>query len=564
MNLSVKGKLVTTVGLALALLAMVGGSAFWGLNHLSRDTHLLANSATALEEVLIADMMHDAMRGTVMEGLLEVSTGGSANVLQSVHQDLEEEVRTYHQALERIGDLQVSAAVRQAVGATASGMDEFARQAEQTLSIGKHDLNKAVAGLDRLRAVHDDVGKDMEQLRHMLEEAESRAVTDADETVNLVEGVIMLTGVAAFVVLFLIGWRTTVAIVTPLATAERVAESIAEGDLSQNIEVTSSDETGRMLASMARMTERLREIVGDVRNGATGINSGSAELAQGNADLSSRTQEQAAALEETASSMEQMTANVKSSADNAAKANELANGARAQAESGGAVVEKAVTAMGEISDSSRKIAEIIGMINEIAFQTNLLALNAAVEAARAGEHGRGFAVVASEVRNLAQRAGGAADEIKKLIEDSVDKVNNGSSLVEETGKALMSIQDSVAKVTDIVSEINASSQEQASGIDQVNTAVAQMDEVTQQNAALVEEAAATADSLSEEARRLDQLMTFFRIGNDADSRQDHRPAAPRQAGGGFVSKARQGAATSRATSRTTRRHATVGGELEDF
>ncbi len=314
-----------------------------------------------------------------------------------------------------------------------------------------------------------------------------------------------------------------------LNTAVRVADAIAGGHLNNRIDIRTRDELGHLLESLKRMDAKLSEIVGEVHAGAESVGTAATQIAQGNDDLSQRTQEQASSLEETASSMEEMTSTVKQNAENASQANQLARGAREQAERGGAVVAQAVQAMGAINDSSRKIAEIVGLIDEIAFQTNLLALNAAVEAARAGEQGRGFAVVATEVRNLAQRSAGAAKEIKGLIGDSVDKVRAGTELVDRSGRTLADIVESVKKVTDIVGEIAAASAEQSSGIDQVNTAVMQMDESTQQNAALVEEAAAASRAMQEQAEGLLQQVAFFRLA-DEGAAAEHGTRAPSRTG----------------------------------
>lgn len=313
-----------------------------------------------------------------------------------------------------------------------------------------------------------------------------------------------------------------------LARLVTVAHAIAEGRLGHDIQVKRHDELGRLLDAFRTMDERLGAIVSEVRQGSDAVSSAAQQIARGNDDLSQRTQEQASSLEETASSMEEMTSTVKQNAENASHANQLARGAREQAEHGGEVAGRAIAAMAEIDASSRKIGEIVGLIQDIAFQTNLLALNAAVEAARAGEQGRGFAVVASEVRSLAQRSAGAAKEIKGLIAESEEKVRGGSALVNESGKALAEIVDSVKKVTDIVAEIAAASQEQSAGIDQVNNAVMQMDEMTQQNAALVEEASAAARAMQEQAAELSGQVGFFRLAGDGEAAADVPPSRAKE------------------------------------
>ncbi|MGD8558519.1 MAG: methyl-accepting chemotaxis protein [Gammaproteobacteria bacterium] len=301
------------------------------------------------------------------------------------------------------------------------------------------------------------------------------------------------------------------AVVRPLKEVMEVMSKLSKGDLTRTMEGDFKGEFAVLQDAVNSTMENLVDVVAKIRESSGNISSASSEIAQGNTDLSQRTEEQASSLEETASSMEELTSTVKQNADNARQANQLASGARDEAEKGGEVVGKAVNAMGEINTASKKIADIITVIDEIAFQTNLLALNAAVEAARAGEQGRGFAVVAGEVRNLAQRSAGAAKEIKALINDSVEKVEDGSQLVYKSGQTLQEIVNAVKKVSDIVAEIAAASQEQSGGIEQVNKAVMQMDEVTQQNGALVEEAAAASVALDEQAKVLDSLVSFFAI-----------------------------------------------------
>jgi methyl-accepting chemotaxis protein len=297
------------------------------------------------------------------------------------------------------------------------------------------------------------------------------------------------------------------------AEATRIASAIAEGDLTCSIGVKPGDRTS-LMSRLATMQESLQKVVSHVRQNAESVATASAQIAQGNVDLSSRTEEQASALQQTAATMEQLGTTVRNNADSAKQANQLAQGASAVAAQGGAVVGKVVTTMQSISDSSRKIGDIIGVIDGIAFQTNILALNAAVEAARAGEQGRGFAVVASEVRSLAQRSAEAAKEIKNLIGRSVEQVEQGAALVDQAGKTMGEIVGSIQGVSDVVAEITAASSQQSDGVQQVGQAVSQMDQATQQNAALVEESAAAADSLKGQALQLVQAVAVFKLSHD--------------------------------------------------
>ncbi|MGX4640456.1 methyl-accepting chemotaxis protein [Massilia sp. SYSU DXS3249] len=336
-----------------------------------------------------------------------------------------------------------------------------------------------------------------------------------DATAERSTTIIAALTAAAVLLGALLSWLLTTGITRPIRAALELAETVAGGDLTRSIDAASKDETGALLRALRHMNDSLVAIVTQVRNGTDTIATGSAEISAGNLDLSSRTEQQAGALEETAASMEELTTTVRQNADNARQANQLSITASEVAAQGGAVVGQVITTMGSINESSRKIVDIIGVIDGIAFQTNILALNAAVEAARAGEQGRGFAVVASEVRTLAQRSAAAAKEIKTLIGDSVDKVDMGAKLVDQAGATMEQVVESIRRVTDIMAEITHASAEQTGGIEQVNQAIGQMDQVTQQNAALVEESAAAAASMQDQAAKLAQVVGVFKLAGPA-------------------------------------------------
>ena len=354
------------------------------------------------------------------------------------------------------------------------------------------------------------------KMQHERIDAIARGIDDANRSSARMIGV--LAGAA---VLFgaVCSWLLSNAIVRPIRQAVQVAEKVAGGDLTQRIEAGGTDETGALLRALRHMNDSLVAIVAQVRSGTDTIATASAEISAGNMDLSSRTEQQAGSLGTTASTVEELTGTVRQNADSARQASELSITASSVATQGGAVVDQVVQTMGAINDSSKKIVDIISVIDGIAFQTNILALNAAVEAARAGEQGRGFAVVAGEVRTLAQRSAAAAKEIKALIVDSVSKVEDGTKLVDQAGTTMSNVVDSIRKVSDIVAEIASASGEQSTGIEQVNHAIADMDSSTQHNAALVEESAAAATALREQADKLAEVVSLFNIGSGA-------PAAP--------------------------------------
>ncbi|MEO5690192.1 MAG: methyl-accepting chemotaxis protein [Burkholderiaceae bacterium] len=387
-----------------------------------------------------------------------------------------------------------------------------AAAAQLAAALGRGDVD----GVSRIAAnglypVIDPLAEAIDKLATLQLDGAAAEYHAAQQLYSVVLWTTLAVSGAVLVVATLVGLSLIRSITSGIGAAVKVAQTVAAGDLGSTIVVDRSDEIGTLLGALKLMNTGLVAIVGDVRNASESIATGSAQIANGNADLSQRTEEQASNLQQTAASMEELTATVKHNADTARRASELAESASAVAAQGGAVVAQVVSTMDGITDSSKKITDIIGVIDGIAFQTNILALNAAVEAARAGEQGRGFAVVASEVRSLAQRSATAAKEIKVLIGESVGKVENGTRLVADAGRTMGDIVDQVKRVSQMITEISDASCEQSTGIGQIGDAVAHLDQVTQQNAALVEESAAAAESLRLQADALSRTVATFRL-----------------------------------------------------
>jgi methyl-accepting chemotaxis protein len=513
LNLSVATRLTIAFGMLVALLMAVAGLAWMQMATMRGVTHEITENW--LPSVAHVNQMNTAtsdFRVFEFQHVLNTDDAAMAAVERSLAgalATLEEHERAYSALIS-------SDAERELYESFEADWKQYLQVHAQVLAHSRKNENTEARALlqgDSQR-LFDRSSETLLKLVDLNQQGADAAKLEADAAYATARGVLLAAAGLAIALSIALAVMLTRGLIQQLGgepgEVVRFAKAISEGDLEASLAIRTGDSSS-IVAAMQSMRNRLTEIVTNVRSASDSVSAGARQLSTGNDDLSQRTQEQAAALEETASSMEEMTATVKQNSDNARQANQLASGARTHAERGGDVMTRAVNAMNDINSSSRKIADIISVIDEIAFQTNLLALNAAVEAARAGEQGRGFAVVASEVRNLAQRSASAAKEIKSLIEDSVDKVQTGSALVDESGKALREIMEGIKKVSDIVAEMAAAGEEQATGIEQVNTAVMQMDETTQQNAALVEEAAAAAKSMEQQAQQVVAQVSFFRV-----------------------------------------------------
>ncbi|MFY3864237.1 chemotaxis protein [Achromobacter xylosoxidans] len=517
-NLSIGTRLTLGFGTVLALLLALTGLSQYELTHIGGINRAITEQTWAKANAI---NIIDVTTRANARANLELIVNADPRTAETLFARIDTNRKTIDQALETLRPLFRTEDERQKLRLLEDVRGRYVKSFQGVgalLKRGERDaarqrlLEETLPLLDGLQDRVIEISR-IQSAEMVDAGADSQRVIDNAGMLNLI-----LSGLAV-VLGGLFAWRVSKSITAPLAQAVSVAETVARGDLRQPILAVTRDETGRLLRALHDMQDKLAGAVRTIRAGSETISSAAGQIAAGNTDLSSRTEEQAASLEETAASMEELASTVKQNADNARQANQLAASASEVAQRGGAVVSAVVSTMGDISASSRKISEIVSVIDGIAFQTNILALNAAVEAARAGEQGKGFAVVAGEVRSLAQRSAQAAREVKTLIEASVSKVAEGAGQAENAGTTMQEVVASVKRVTDIMGEIAAASQEQASGIEQVNRAVSQMDEVTQQNAALVEEAAAAAGSMQDQAHALVRAVGVFRLSEDAARRE---------------------------------------------
>ncbi|MGN7981373.1 methyl-accepting chemotaxis protein [Burkholderia sp. 22313] len=512
-NLTIRARIGLTMAFLAVLLGVIGVLGVYGMTRSNDSTRdIFTNQMPSAVDVAMAEMYAARERLALDRAALLAGTPDSTGAMER-SRTMRTQSDAWWQKYLALPRGAEEDRLAQDVAAKRQAMQRSCDAFASVVATGDHD--RIGDGAKQLQVLYNDLAIASEALRNFQFTDAQASFSQAESmygTLRMVSIVVLAAGLVAAA----LSWLTlSRAIGRPLADALAHFDAIAAGDLRRAIVVHRRDEMGQLLDGLAKMRRGLVDTVRTVRGGSESIAIAARQIAAGNIDLSSRTEEQASALQETASSMEQLTGTVKQNADNARQASSLAANASEIANKGNTVVGQVVGTMGEINDSSAKIADIIAIIEGIAFQTNILALNAAVEAARAGEEGRGFAVVAGEVRSLAQRSSSAAKEIKALIDASVERIRMGSTLVDEAGRTMSDVIGAVQRVTDIMGEIAAASEEQSGGIDQVARAVAQMDEVTQQNAALVEEAAAAAQSLDEQAARLRETVSVFQIADEA-------------------------------------------------
>ncbi|BDC42997.1 methyl-accepting chemotaxis protein [Paraburkholderia terrae] len=526
-TLKIGPRLGAGFGIVLLLLCAVGGVGLLQSSSIYDGTRRIGNDWLPSVETLGTLRSHaDDVRRLSLRELLSTD----ANQMRATRAQHADAVNAFAQSLNVYSKLISSPEEQQLYDSIKSSWASYLEvdeKIEKLIDAGETSAAEArqVAagdGSTRFTATLDQIDSDI-KLNHQGSVDEVAKAQDAFQSARI--WTVVLSALALLVGA-LIAVVITRSIVGPLRRSVDVAETVARGDLTAAIHVEGADELSQLLGALRHMNERLQDTVSRVRSSSESIATGSSQIAAGNTDLSQRTEEQAASLEETAASMEELTATVKQNAENATQGNALAARASETAARGGEVVSRVVDTMHGISNSSQQVAQIISVIEGIAFQTNILALNAAVEAARAGEQGRGFAVVAGEVRTLAQRSAAAAKEIKDLIGESVSRVNSGTALVDEAGRTMGEIVQSVRQVSDLMGEISAASGEQHRGIEQVNVAISQMDEVTQQNAALVEQASAATQSMASQAATLRELVSVFRLPGGQQANAMSATSAP--------------------------------------
>ena len=566
-NFKIGTRLGIGFGLVLILLILIATMGVSKMASLNADTDAMVNQDWA--KAKLAVKAQDNVRGSiarVFQIVAETDEQEGAKALER----LVANTKAFNEAIDKLDPLLDTPEGKKSLAEIKLSRDAYVISFGKVTTLvkdGNRDEASKIAFGTTYKTLHT-FANEVRDLNDLLQKSFDEKGIHSAQTYQSAKTQMLALSFIAVIIGMAFGWWITGSITRPIYNAVELAQTISAGNLDNQIDVSSTDETGQLMQALKEMNDSLNNVCSQVRAGTDTIATASCQIAAGNLDLSSRTEEQASSLEETAASMEELTGTVRQNADNARQANQLAVTASDVASKGGAVVAKVVDTMGAINASAKKIVDIIGVIDGIAFQTNILALNAAVEAARAGEQGRGFAVVASEVRNLAQRSAAAAKEIKTLIDQSVENVEIGTKLVDQAGATMHEIEESVKRVTDVMSEITAASQEQMQGIDQVTVAISQMDTVTQQNAALVEEAAAAAAIMQDQAENLTQVVSVFKLGGAyaalADASKPSLRAPPKPAKPAIRPSAKRPALQVSAAKKEPKAEAAQADDWEEF